>query len=71
LLRWYASVHAGLPRPGVEPGAAWQAVRRSLLAPLLYLVGTTAAFVVPWVSLSIQVIVPLLFIVPHRIDQRE
>jgi hypothetical protein len=43
-------------------------MRRSMLAPSLYLIGTLAAFVAPWVSLVIQVIVPLLFIVPHRID---
>jgi uncharacterized membrane protein len=68
LLRWYASIHAGLLRPGIDQHSAWQAMRRSMLAPSLYLIGTLAAFVAPWVSLAIQVIVPLLFIVPHRID---
>lgn len=68
LLRWYASIHAGLLRPGIGKRVAQAAMRRTLLAPSLYLVGTLAAFILPWVSLVIQVIVPLIFIVPPRID---
>ncbi|HME23129.1 MAG TPA: TMEM175 family protein [Acetobacteraceae bacterium] len=68
LLRWYASIDAGLLRPGIATRVAREAMRRSLLAPSLYLIGTLAAFVLPWVSLVIQVIVPLIFILPHRVD---
>ncbi len=68
LLRWYACFHAGLLRPGMPRFAASQAMRRSLLAPLLYLIGGLAAFVVPAVSLAIQVVVPLIYIVPQRMD---
>lgn len=71
LLRWYACVHAGLLRPGIGRRAATRAVYRSLLAPLLYLLGTVAAFATPWVSLAIQVLVPLMFIVPHRMEQEQ
>jgi hypothetical protein len=45
LLRWYASIHAGLLRPGIGRHAATMAVRRSLFAPVLYLIGAGAAFV--------------------------
>jgi TMEM175 potassium channel family protein len=71
LLRWYASVRAGLLRPGIGRRSAMRAVYRSLLAPLLYLVGTAAAFATPRVSLVIQVIVPLIFIAPHQMDHGE
>lgn len=71
LLRWYASIHAGLLRPEIGRRAAMMAVRRSLFAPLLYLLGTVAAFATPWLSLIIQVIVPLMFIVPHRMEREE
>ena len=71
LLRWYACFHAGLLRPGISPRAARQAMRRSLLAPLLYLIGAVAAFVVPALSLAVQVVVPIIFIVPQRIEGGE
>jgi TMEM175 potassium channel family protein len=68
LLRWYASFRAGLVRPGIEHRTLRQAMRRSLLAPLLYLLGCLAAFYVPLASLAIQVLVPLIYFVPHRMD---
>lgn len=68
LLRWYACFRAGLLRPGISGLAARQAMRRSLLAPLLYLIGCVAAFVVPALSLAIQVVVPIIYIVPQRIE---
>jgi uncharacterized membrane protein len=70
-LRWYASIHAELLRPEIGRRAAIMAVRRSLLAPLLYLIGAGVAFVEPWLSLIVQVIVPVMFIVPHRMDISE
>jgi uncharacterized membrane protein len=69
LLRWYACLHAGLLRETTPRPAAWQAMRRSLLAPLLYFAGGAAAFVVPELSLAIQVLVPLIYIVPQRMEQ--
>ena len=68
LLRWYACLHGGLLREGTPRLAARQAMRRSLLAPLLYFIGGAAAFVVPGLSLAIQVLVPLIYIVPQRME---
>ena len=70
LLRWYAcSACRPAARAGIGATARrWRAMRRSLLAPLLYLVGGAAAFVMPELSLAIQVIVPLIYIVPQRME---
>ncbi len=71
LLRWYACFPAGLLRAGIGHREARQAMRRSLLAPLLYLIGCLAAFAAPAVALTIQVLVPLIYIAPHRMDAGE
>ena len=71
LLRWHACFHAELLRRGFSPRAARQAMRRSLLAPLLYLIGSVAAFVVPALSLGIQIVVPIIYIVPQRTEGDE
>jgi uncharacterized membrane protein len=46
--------------------AARIALRRSLLAPTLYAIGFIAAFLIPWLSIAVQVLVPIIFFLPAR-----
>ena len=64
LLRWYASFYARLMSSDLSDQALRRAVRRGLLSPALYLVGTLAAFELPALSLAIQVLVPIIFFLP-------
>jgi uncharacterized membrane protein len=45
---------------------ARMAVRRSLIAPILYAAGFAAAFFVPWLAVAVQVLVPIIFFLPAR-----
>ena len=67
LLRWYASF-ADLMTSSVTMRERRSGMRRSLIGPTLYGVATLTSFRVPWVSLAIQVIVPLVFVMPSRVD---
>jgi uncharacterized membrane protein len=46
--------------------SAKMAVRRSLIAPVLYAAGFIAAFFVPWLAVAVQILVPIIFFLPAR-----
>lgn len=64
-IRMYALRGHGLITPDAMP-AARMALRRSLIAPCLYAIGLVAAFFAPWLSIAIQVLVPIIFFLPVK-----
>lgn len=67
LMRWYASFPGQLI--GANPAVLRQGVRRSLLSPALYLVGTLAALVSPPLAVAIYILVPIIFFLPNPLER--
>jgi uncharacterized membrane protein len=67
LMRWYATIRGALADPGVSRAHFERALRRGLLAPALYALSLVLAFAAPWAAIAIQVLVPLLYILPTRL----
>jgi len=55
-----------LARPQVPRHYFVRAFRRGLIAPFLYLTAMGLSFVAPWAAVAVQIIVPVLFVVPTR-----
>ncbi len=64
---WYATSHR--LADDVPPEAARSAARRILLAPFLYVVAVGLSLWTTRASLTLYVLVPLLYILPARIDR--
>jgi len=65
----YATHDRRLVNEDLHPQAVRNGLRRILLGPALYGVSMDLCFVSAWISLSIYVIVPLIYILPGRIDR--
>lgn len=65
-MRWYATLKGGLARPLLPRQYFVRAFRRGLIAPLLYLTAMGLSFVAPWAAVAVQIIVPVLFVLPTR-----
>lgn len=66
LMRGYSVFSGHLMKPHVPLRIARQAMRRSLIGPVLYGIGVVAAFFLPRVSLVVQVLVPVIYFLPGR-----
>jgi hypothetical protein len=53
----------------MHPQAVRGGLKRILLGPALYGISMVLRFVSVWISLAIYVIVPLIYILPGRIDR--
>jgi uncharacterized membrane protein len=58
----------GLLREDMDPFIVRSAYRRSLVAPACYVLAIAAAWVDPWISIAIFVIVPVIYLMPARFD---
>jgi len=65
----YATHDRRLVNNDLHPQADRSGLRRILLGPALYGVSMILCFVSVWISLVIYVIVPLIYILPGRIDR--
>jgi uncharacterized membrane protein len=65
-MRWYATLKGRLARPEIPRQYFLRAFRRGLVAPFLYAVAMGLSFVAPWSAVLIQVLVPVLFVIPTR-----
>jgi len=65
----YATHDRRLVSDDLHPQAVRSGLRRILLGPALYGVSMVLCFVSVWISLAIYVIVPLIYILPGRIDR--
>jgi uncharacterized membrane protein len=65
---WYATVEARHVDADIHPGLVRGALLRTLMAPALYVVAIVISFVRPELSLLIYAFVPILYILPGRVD---
>jgi uncharacterized membrane protein len=65
---WYATVEARHVDADIDPGLVRAALLRTLMAPSVYVVAIAVSFVRPELSLFLYALVPILYILPGRID---
>ncbi|MBV8694966.1 MAG: DUF1211 domain-containing protein [Chloroflexi bacterium] len=68
LLWWYVTANHLLDNE-INPHVVQLATRRNLMAPLIYLFAIGISFLSVQISLAFFVLVPVLYILPGRIDQ--
>jgi TMEM175 potassium channel family protein len=71
LLRWYASYVGDLLGPDEDPTMIRRAMQRSLVGPACYGAATIAALYSPLLSIALQAVVPVVFLVPMVIERRD
>jgi uncharacterized membrane protein len=65
---WYATTETRHVDPDIHPALVRRAMRRTLMAPLVYVVAIALSLVRTELSLILYALVPLLYILPGRID---
>jgi uncharacterized membrane protein len=65
---WYATSRRRHVDPDVHPGLIRTAMFRVLMGPLLYLLGIVISFFSTELSLALYALVPVLYILPGRLD---
>lgn len=65
---WYATAKRRHVDPDVHPGLVRAAMSRVLMGPLLYMVAIVLSFFSPEWSLGLCALVPILYILPGRLD---
>jgi TMEM175 potassium channel family protein len=65
---WYATSRRRHVDPDVHPGLVRAAMVRVLMGPLLYLVAIGLSFLSPELSLALCALVPVLYVLPGRLD---
>jgi len=68
-MRYYAFYSSSLMDTDIEPGLLNAAMRKSLAGPILHLLAIGFAFVDTRFTIALYVIVPMLFIVPSRLER--
>jgi len=66
---WYATSNHRLTDDDLDPLLVRQVMRRILMGPLAYLLAIGLSFASPALSLAIYALVPLLYILPGRVDR--
>jgi len=66
---WYATSGCRLTDPGLDPLLVRQAMRRILMGTAIYLLAIGLSFASPALSLAIYALVPVLYILPGRLDR--
>jgi hypothetical protein len=65
---WYATAETRHVDPDIHPALVRGALLRTLMAPSVYVVAIAVSFVRPEVSLFLYALVPVLYILPGRLD---
>ena len=65
---WYATTESRHVDPDISPGLIRAAMYRTLMAPLVYVIAIGLSFFRAEVSLALYALVPILYILPGRID---
>jgi TMEM175 potassium channel family protein len=65
---WYATTESRHVDPDISPGLVRAAMYRTLMAPLVYVIAIGLSFFRAEVSLALYALVPILYILPGRID---
>lgn len=67
---WKYATHRGrLVEANLDPAIVRATLQTTLTGPALYMVGIVASFLSPYAAVIVYCFVPLLYIVPGRIDQ--
>jgi uncharacterized membrane protein len=61
LMRWYASLRAGLMKPEIEKAALKRRARISLLSPIFYATGAVVSILYPITALGLYAAIPIYF----------
>jgi uncharacterized membrane protein len=65
---WYATTKRRHVDPDIDSGLVRAAMHRTLMAPLVYILAIVLCFFNTGVSLALYALVPILYILPGRID---
>ena len=65
---WYATTESRHVEPDIDRGLVRGAMYRTLMAPLVYVIAIGLSFFRAEVSLALYALVPILYILPGRID---
>jgi len=64
---WYAAISHHVD-PNIHPGLIRAAMYRTLMAPVVYVIAIGLSFIKAELSLALYALVPILYILPGRID---
>jgi uncharacterized membrane protein len=65
---WYATVETRHVDPDIHPGLVRGGLLRTLIGPAVYVVAIAVSFFSPELSLLLYALVPVLYILPGRVD---
>jgi uncharacterized membrane protein len=65
---WYATVETRHVDPDIHPGLVRGGLLRTLIGPAVYVVAIAVSFFRPELSLLLYALVPVLYILPGRVD---
>jgi uncharacterized membrane protein len=65
---WYATKKGRLVAEDLDPALVRATMQTTLTGPAMYLVGIAASFVNPYIAVVIYCLVPLMYIVPGKLD---
>jgi uncharacterized membrane protein len=65
---WYVTTERRHVDPDIHPGLVRGAMYRTLMGPVVYLIAIAVSFFTTQLSLVLYALVPILYIVPGRID---
>jgi uncharacterized membrane protein len=65
---WYATAETRHVDPDIHPNLVRSAMKRTLMAPLIYVIAIALSFFKAELSLILYALVPILYILPGRID---
>jgi len=65
---WYATTESRHVDPDIDRGLVRAAMYRTLMAPLVYVIAIGLSFFRAEMSLALYALVPILYILPGRID---
>jgi uncharacterized membrane protein len=65
---WYVTTECRHVDPDIHPGLVRGAMYRTLMGPIVYLIAIAVSFFTTQLSLVLYALVPILYIVPGRID---
>jgi uncharacterized membrane protein len=68
-MRWYSSRHPELLNPTIPSEAIKKALKRSLLSPLLHLLGTVCGIAIPYSAIIIFAAIAIFYIFPSPVDK--
>jgi uncharacterized membrane protein len=67
-LHWWYAIISHHVDPDIHPGLLRAAMYRTLMAPVVYVIAIALSFIKAELSLALYALVPILYILPGRID---